>query len=67
MALLKQALQAEPPPDLASLGDEQLADLAEAIETARTRQREELHAAIDDAYGHLPRLLRGPLRKVLGG
>ena len=64
---LRDALKAEPPPECAALDDPQLADLAEAIESARGRQRAELHVAIDAAYGHLPRLLRGPVRKVLGG
>jgi hypothetical protein len=63
---LAEALRAEPPP-LEGLGDEALADLAGAVEDALARQRSELRAAIDDAYGHVPRLLRGPLRKVLGG
>ena len=67
MDALRDALQDEPPPGCAALDEGDLADLAEAIEAARQRQRAELHAAIDTAYGHVPRLLRGPLRKVLGG
>jgi hypothetical protein len=64
---LRSALDAEPPPAAADLADADLADLAEAVEDALDRQRSQLRAAIDDAYGHVPRLLRGPLRKVLGG
>ena len=67
MDALREALKAEPPPECSALDDACLADLAGAIESARARQREELHAAIDAAYGQLPRLLRGPIRKVLGG
>lgn len=67
LAELRDALRAEPPPDCARLADDELADLAAAVEGAAQRQRAELRAAIDAAYGHVPRLLRGPLRKVLGG
>jgi hypothetical protein len=67
MDALREALRADPPAGCGALSGDDLANLAAAIEAARTRQREELHAAIDAAYGQLPRLLRGPLRKVLGG
>jgi len=50
-----------------ALSSAEAADLVEAIRTARERQSAELHAAIDAAYHHIPRLLRGPVRKVLGG
>ena len=63
---VRSALRTEPPAELASLDDAQLADLAEAIDAARGRQRAELNAAIDEAWGHVPRLLRGPLRKIVG-
>ena len=67
MDALRDALRTDPPQECSALSDADLADLAEAVEAARERQRAELHAAIDTAYGHVPRLLRGPLRKVLGG
>lgn len=66
MDALRQALRTEPPPELSGLDEAQLADLAEAIDAARARQRAELNAAIDQAWGHVPRLLRGPLRKIVG-
>ena len=66
MDALRQALRAEPPPELSALGEADLADLAEAIEAARVRQRAELNAAIEQAWEHVPRLLRGPLRKIVG-
>lgn len=50
-----------------ALSSAEAADLAEAIRTARERQSAELHVAIDAAYHHIPRLLRGPMRKLLGG
>lgn len=65
-AALKEALRADPPP-LKGCRPADLADLAAAVDQARTRQRAELRTALDAAYGHVPRLLRGPLRKVLGG
>ena len=50
-----------------ALTPEQFEDLMLAVDEARARQRAELRAAIDAAYGHIPRLMRGPLRRVLGG
>ena len=67
MDALRDALRTEPPPGCAALSDADLADLAGAVQAARERQRAELHAAIDAAYRHVPRLLRGPLRKLVGG
>lgn len=64
---LWKALGCEPPAAVRALPDEQQADLAAAVEDARARQRHDLRAAIDGAYAHVPRLLRGPLRKVMGG
>ena len=61
---LREELGAPAPKALSSAD---AADLAEAIRDARERQTAELHAAIDGAYHHIPRLMRGPLRKVLGG
>lgn len=54
-------------PPVEGLSDEDRADLEAAVDDALARQRAALRAAIDSAYGHVPRLLRGPLRKVLGG
>lgn len=65
-ATLRDALRGEPPA-LDGLADDELADLAAAVTDALARQRADLRAAIDGAYGHVPRLLRGPMRKVLGG
>ena len=48
------------------LSDDELGNLAEAIGDARHRQAAELHAAGEKAFGHIPRLLRGPIRKVMG-
>ena len=62
---LEQELSAAPPQGLKSLSADELADLAAAVHSARKRQAHELAAAGDAAFGHVPRLLRAPIRKVL--
>ena len=64
---LREELRAEPPAAVAELPDAQLADLAKALHDAREHQAAELHDALDAAYHHLPRLIRVPVRKILGG
>ena len=63
---LRARLSSEPPDGIRSLTGAQLADLTAAIGDARHRQREALQAAGDRALGHVPRLLRGPIRRVVG-
>jgi hypothetical protein len=63
---LAAELRAIPPAGLARLSDEQLSELARAVRDARHRQAAELAAAGDRALGHIPRLLRLPIRKILG-
>ena len=63
---LKAQLGQTPPAGLGVLSDEELRSLAAAIEGARHRQAAELEAAGDRALGRIPRLLRGPVRKVVG-
>lgn len=63
---LRAHLGGAPPPGLRTLPDIHLADLTDAISEARRRQREALAAAGDRALGHIPRLLRGPIRRVVG-
>ena len=50
-----------------SLSEAELEDLTEAIREARHRQAAELHAAAERAFAHIPWLLRGPIRRVMGG
>ena len=59
-------LGGDPPAALRALAPEHLHDLAEAVRAARRRQAAELAAAGDQAFKHVPWLLRGPIRKVLG-
>lgn len=43
------------------------ADLRDEVRALRSRRRDELRQAIDNAMEHVPRLLRGALKKVLFG
>lgn len=63
---LESQLRAKPPKGLSSLSEEELDDLVEAIRDARHWQAAELHAAGEKAFGHIPWLLRGPIKKVMG-
>jgi hypothetical protein len=65
---LRSELGAEPPPGVAALlSEDESAQLAATIRAARARQRDALAAAADGAFNHIPRLLRGPIRKIVGG
>jgi len=53
----------EPPPSLAAPDAEHLSRLVAA---ALADQRRQTAEAVERAIDHVPRLLRGPVRKVLG-
>ena len=63
---LEAQLRGKAPEGLARLNAEQLQHLAEAVREARHRQAAELEAASDQALKHIPKVLRVPLRRVLG-
>ena len=65
---LRDALGKTPPKGLAGGGDGSR-EIGQLLlgQRARERQSAELRAAIDGAFDGVPRLLRGPLRKVLLG
>jgi len=67
----RKALRAElgtsPPHFLDDLDDAELADLANVLSEARTRQAEAVEEAIDKAMRYIPWGLRGAVRKVLIG
>lgn len=65
-AVTKQ-LGDQPPKGLGALSEEELRDLASAIAEARHRQAAALEQAGERALSRIPRLLRGPVRKVAGG
>jgi hypothetical protein len=63
---LESELGAPPPPAVCGLPDESLQALAGAVRTARHRQAAALAAAREGSLEFIPRLLRGPVRKVVG-
>ena len=63
---LSGQLSGEPPDGLAGLPAEHLRHLTEAIRGARHRQAAALHEAGEQAFGFVPRLLRGPIKRILG-
>jgi hypothetical protein len=54
------------PDGLEQLDGDDLTDLAQAVADTRRRQRAALAAAGDRALGMIPRLLRGPIRRIVG-
>ncbi len=63
---LAAELRDTPPASLSALSADQLRHLTGAVRDARHRQAAELAAAGDRALSHIPKLLRIPVRKVLG-
>jgi hypothetical protein len=63
---LREALDGAEPVGFGGADPEGLARLAEAITHARARHRRELATATEQALSHVPRPLRGPVRKVIG-
>jgi hypothetical protein len=63
---LEQELRAPPPEGLKRLSDGELLDLAGAVKDARLLQAAAMQRAGEQALGNIPRLLRGPIRKLLG-
>jgi hypothetical protein len=63
---LAEELKAAPPAGLvAALEDAELHALTDAINDARKRQSAALRAAGDQALDRLPRLVRGPVKKIV--
>jgi hypothetical protein len=63
---LRRQLGGDVPPGLERLSEAELRDLAHAIRDARHREGEALAASGERALARVPRLLRGPIRKVVG-
>jgi hypothetical protein len=63
---LEHQLGGPVPAGLTRLAPAELSHLAGAVQAARRRQAAELHAAGEQALGLVPRLLRGPIRRVIG-
>ncbi len=64
---LEAQLGARIPKGVGALADDDLEDLARAVREARRRQAQALAEAGERALSRIPRLLRGPVRKVAGG
>ena len=64
---LEDELADKVPDGLEALADGQLTDVADRLHQAKQRQSQALDAAIGQALEIVPRLLRGPVRKVLFG
>lgn len=63
---LSGQLRAPVPDGLRNLSDAELADLASAVADARHRQAAALAQAGERALSHIPRLLRGPVKRIVG-
>jgi hypothetical protein len=61
---LEDELPGPMPDGLRGLTEAEREDLAEAIRDARHRQAAALAEAGEQAFGHIPRLLRGPIRRM---
>jgi len=62
---LRAAVNDEPPASLARLPAEEQRRLAQILEDSRQQQQARLQKSLKKALDHLPRLLRGPVRRVL--
>lgn len=63
---LRARLGGDAPDGLRALSAAQLKDLNKAISESRRRQGHALAAAGDRALSHVPRVLRGPIRRITG-
>jgi hypothetical protein len=54
------------PPELAALSTEELVQLTKLLRDAKRTQKQHIKRAFDSALSHVPFLLRGPLKKMLG-
>lgn len=62
---LSEELGSDLPPAVAALPEDALAVLADTLARARREQHRALEEAVARGLGFLPRLLRGPVTKVL--
>jgi hypothetical protein len=64
--VLETELGATPPSGLSSLTPDQREDLAAAVRNAKRRQAKALADAGEQALKLIPRVLRGPVRRLFG-
>lgn len=65
-AALRRALDGHAPEGLKSLEPAHLEHLADAVHDSRRRSARALAEAGERALRHVPRLLRGPIRRLVG-
>lgn len=63
---LRERVDGPLPDGIAALSPDEQQLLADALGDARREQGKELAAAANGALEYVPRLLRGPVRKVVG-
>jgi hypothetical protein len=66
MAALRAELGGSGAEGLQALDDEELQALTSTVRAAKRHQSAALNAAAQQALGHVPALLRGPIRRILG-
>ncbi|TJY56664.1 hypothetical protein E4T66_19060 [Sinimarinibacterium sp. CAU 1509] len=62
---LADELGSQPLPALDALTTAEIELLRQSIRAARVHQKQQLARAFEAALGHIPALLRGPVRKIL--
>lgn len=65
-ALLHQELRTEPPTEFAALSAAEAEHLAGLLRSRRKAQLAELEQAVEEALKHIPRPLRGAVKKAVG-
>lgn len=65
--ILERELGAQLPDGFNALSDEQLLWLADLLHDAKARQKDELDDGVEESLKIVPRLMRGPVRKILFG
>lgn len=64
--LLARELGGDPPEAFNVLPGDAHASLVAALRAARARQKRQLDEALTRALEHVPMLMRGPIRRILG-
>jgi hypothetical protein len=65
--ILEGELGGRVPDGLTQLTDEQLLALADLLQDAKALGQEELQDGLEESLNIVPRLMRGPVRKILFG
>lgn len=64
---LNRELRDSAPAAFSALDDRDIRFLTDCLRNARERQQSQLQIAMETALGHIPLLLRGPVKKILLG